>query len=99
MASRRMIPTKFFKDPDIMALSGKDTQLILVGLVLLADDEGREVAHTGLLARELDYAPEIIEHALSDLVANNLLVLYQAGRHRYFFVTRWNEWQTLGTKK
>lgn len=99
MASRRMIPTRFFKDPDILALSSKDTQLILIGLTLAADDEGREVAHASLLGREMDYPPEQIERALQELEANDLLVLYWAGKHRYYFLTRWNEWQTLGTKK
>lgn len=99
MASRRMIPTRFFKDPDILALSSKDTQLILIGLTLAADDEGREVAHAGLLGREMDYPPEQIERALQELEANDLLLLYRVGKHRYYFLTRWNEWQTLGTKK
>ena len=34
MASKRCLPTRFFKDADIMNVS-KDGQLILVGLVLL----------------------------------------------------------------
>ena len=98
MANRRMIPTRYFKDPDIMALSSKDIQLILIGLVLTADDEGRELAHAGLLGREMDYAPEQIEAALQELVANDLLVLYEVGRHRYYSLTRWSQWQTLGSK-
>jgi hypothetical protein len=96
MASRRMVPTKFFKDPDIMNLGSKDTQLILIGLILAADDEGREVAHAPLLGRELDYPPETIERGLQDLAANDLIVLYQVGRHRYYSLTRWKQWQTLG---
>lgn len=96
MASRRMVPTRFFKDPDIMNLSSKDTQLILIGLILAADDEGREVAHAGLLGREMDYPAEQIETALQELVSNDLLFLYQVGKHRYYQLTRWNQWQTLG---
>ena len=99
MAARRMVPTRFFKHPDIMNLSCKDTQLILIGLILIADDEGREVAHAGLLGREIDYPAEQIEAALQELVANDLLLLYQAGKHRYFQLIRWDEWQTLGNKK
>ncbi len=87
MASRRMISTRFFKDPDILALSSKDTQLILIGLALAADDEGREVAHAGLLGREMDYTPEIIERALLDLETKDLIVLYRVGKHRYYFLT------------
>lgn len=97
MAARRMISTRFFKDPDIMNLSSKDTQLILIGLILAADDEGREVAHAGLLGREMDYPADLMEVALQELAANDLLLLYQAGKHRYYQLTRvWREWQTLG---
>src|ERR1700676_3737032 len=98
MANRRMIPTRYFKDPDIIALSSKDTQLILIGLVLAADDEGRELAHAGLLGREMDYLPEQIEAALQELTTNDLLLLYEVGRHRYYSLTRWSQWQTLGSK-
>jgi len=90
-----MLPTKFFKDPDVMALSSNDTRLILVGLILTADDAGRELAHPKLLGRELDYAPEVIEAALSELVANDLLLVYEVGKHRYYSLQQWNEWQTL----
>jgi hypothetical protein len=99
MASKRCIPTRFFKDPDIMNLENKDHQLILIGLVLMADDEGRELAHAKLLSRELDYTPEQIEAALADLAANDLVVLYQAGRHRYYSLTRWGQWQSLSLAK
>lgn len=95
MATRRMLPTKFFKDPDIMTLSNNDVRLILVGLVLYADDEGRELAHTKLLGREFDYPPEIIEQALLELEANDLISCYVVGKHRYYSLCRWHEWETL----
>ena len=82
-----------------MNLGSRDTQLILVGLVLTADDEGRELAHPKLLGRELDYPPEQIEAALQELAANDLLILYQVGKHRYFSLTRWGQWQTLSRNK
>jgi hypothetical protein len=98
MASKRCLPTRFFKDADIMNVS-KDAQLILVGRVLLADDEGRELAHPKLLSREIDYPPEQIEAALQELVENDLVVLYQAGKHRYYSVTRWSQWQSISSQK
>jgi DNA-binding transcriptional ArsR family regulator len=98
MASKRCLPTRFFKDADIMNVS-KDAQLILVGLVLLADDEGRELAHPRLLSREIDYPPEQIEAALQELMENDLVVLYQGGKHRYYSLTRWSQWQSLSTQK
>lgn len=99
MALRRMVPTRFFKDPDIMALSTRDTQLILIGLILSADDEGRELAHADLLGREMNYSSEQIETALQELVANDLLLLYHVGRHRYYSLTRWQQWQTIHPSK
>jgi hypothetical protein len=98
MASKRCLPTRFFKDADIMNVS-KDAQLILVGLVLLADDEGRELAHPRLLSREIDYPPEQIEAALAELVENDLVMLYQAGKHCYYSLTRWSQWQTISSQK
>src|ERR1051326_4042620 len=98
MASKRCLPTRFFKDADIMNLD-KDAQLILVGLVLLADDEGRELAHSRLLSRELDYSPEQIEAALASIVDNDLLVLYQVGKHRYYQLTRWSQWESISAQK
>lgn len=77
----------------------KDAQLILVGLILLADDEGRELAHPRLLSREIDYPPEQIEAALQELVENDLVVLYQAGKHCYYSLTRWNQWQSISSQK
>ena len=90
----RMIPTTFFKDPDILMI-GKDAQLILVGLVLLADDVGRGSAHAHLLSREMDYTPEQMESVLHELVANDLLTLYSSGKHRYYHLPRWHQWQKL----
>jgi hypothetical protein len=98
MASKRCLPTRFFKDADIMNVR-KDGQLILVGLVLLADDEGRELAHPRLLSREIDYQPEQIEEVLQELVENDLVVLYQAGKHCYYSLTRWNQWQSISSQK
>ncbi len=98
MASKRCLPTRFFKDADIMNVS-KDAQLILVGLVLLADDEGRELAHPRLLSREIDYPPEQIESALQELVENDLVILYQVGKHCYYSLTRWNQWQSISSQK
>jgi hypothetical protein len=98
MASKRCLPTRFFKDADIMNVS-KDAQLILVGLVLLADDEGRELAHPKLLSREIDYPPDQVEGALQELADNDLVVLYQGGKHRYYQLTRWSQWQTISSQK
>src|SRR5437762_14343588 len=97
MAVKRCIPTNFFKDPDIAALC-HNSQLILLGLALCGDDHGRGVADTKLLGREIDYPLEQIEAALQALSENDLIVLYQAGRHRYYQLTQ--DWQkSMGSKR
>jgi len=98
MANRRMIPTSFFRDPDILML-GKDAQLILIGLVLAADDYGRELAHAHLLGKQMGYTSKQMEVGLQELVANDLLVLYEVGRHRYYTLTRWWNWQTIALNR
>jgi len=78
-----------------MALSSGDARLILVGLVLSADDEGRGLAHARILGRELDYPPELIDAALQEMEACDLVQCYQVERHRYYSLRRWRDWQTL----
>ena len=96
MARARSFPSDFLKDPDIIALSGADECLILIGLILRADDYGRGFAHSTLLGREIrGYSPEQIESALHVLEALELVTLYEVGRHRYYSLPRWNEWQKL----
>ena len=95
MVRGRLIPTSYFHDPDVMSLSSGDMRLILVGLVLHADDWGRGLAHSVILGRDLDYPPEVIEAALAELEQAELIQCYQAGKHRYYVLTRWDEWQKL----
>jgi hypothetical protein len=68
-------------------------------LVLLADDEGRELAHSKLLSREIDYPPQQIEAALEELGENDLVILYQGVKHRYYQLTRWSQWQSISSQK
>jgi hypothetical protein len=97
MAVKRCIPTSFFKDPDIANVS-HESQLLLIGLALCGDDEGRGTAAPRLLGREVDYSPEQIETALQELAENDLIVLYQVGRHRYYQLTQ--DWQkSMGAKR
>jgi DNA-binding transcriptional ArsR family regulator len=94
MAKSRSLPTDLLADPDYMELDS-DTQVILLMLVLMADDEGRGRAHTGMLSRHLNKSPEQIEHALACLSELDLVACYVVGRHRYYHLLRWWEWQTL----
>ena len=73
MVRGRLIPTNYFRDPDVMSLSSPDWRLILVGMVLNADDWGRGLAHPVILGRDLDYAPDVIEAALVELEQGELV--------------------------
>lgn len=94
MAKSRSIPTALMTDPDYLELES-DAQVILLMLVLTADDEGRGQAHTGMLSRHFNKPVERIEHALTTLAALDLVSCYIVGRHRYYQLVRWWEWQTL----
>lgn len=94
MARSRSLPTNLFEYPDFFECSS-ETQTILIGLVLAADDYGRGMAHVGLLARKLNKEGHLIEQALCDLEACGMLECYQVDRHRYYSLPHWMEWETL----
>src|SRR5579883_3398202 len=94
MARSRSLPTTLFKEPAFFELES-DAQTVLLGLVLLADDHGRGLAHTGLLARELNKTVAVIEQALSQLEQVRLLHCYSVEGQRYYLLPHWTEWETL----
>ena len=94
MARSRSLPTNLFEDPDFFERN-RETQVVLLGLVLDADDAGRGQAHSGLLARKFNTDVATIEMALAELQACEMLDCYQVGRHFYYSLRRWQEWQTL----
>lgn len=94
MARSRSLPTNLFDDPDFFDLSS-ETQIVLVGLVLGADDAGRGLAHTSWLARKLNKAVQAVEESLCQLEERHLLLRYQVEHHSYYTLTKWGEWETL----
>ncbi|MBA2286304.1 MAG: hypothetical protein H0W02_12545 [Ktedonobacteraceae bacterium] len=94
MARSRSVPVAILDDPDYFERPS-ETQAVLLGLVLIADDEGRGLAHVGFLGRKFNKETALIETALTDLESCGLLEIYEVGRHRYFWLTRWSDWQTL----
>ncbi len=96
MARARSLPSDFLKDPDVITLAGNDECLILIGLILNADDYGRGIAHSLRLGREIrGYSEEQIETALHTLEAAGLVTLYEVSRFRYYSLPRWHEWEKL----
>ena len=94
MARSRSVPTNLFENPDFFERSS-ETQVILLGLLLDADDAGRGLAHPGLLARKFNKEVASIETALAELQSCEMLDCYQVGRHTYYSLRHWQQWQTL----
>ncbi len=95
MARKRSLPTTLFASPDFFELSSNTVRLIFIGLILDADDEGRGLAHTRLLARKLDQAPEEIDHALDELAGRGMLCCYEVASRRFYWLCHWHTYQTL----
>ena len=94
MARSRSIPTQLFWDP-AFSLLDSDTQIILLGLTLIADDEGRGLAQTRFLVRQFDKDATLVEQALTTLAETGFLACYQIGNQRYYQHLHWQEWETL----
>lgn len=95
MAAKRSIPTTLFASPDFFELSTDTIRLILIGIILDADDEGRGSAHPRLLARKLDKRPEDIDVALAELEAHGILRCYEVSGRVYYVLLHWHKYQVL----
>lgn len=95
MASKRSIPTTLFASPDFFDLSTDTIRLIMIGLILDADDEGRGCAHPRLLARKLDKQPQEIEQAFSELETRSIVLRYDVAGRGYYVLCHWLTYQIL----
>jgi hypothetical protein len=95
MASKRSIPTTLFFSPDFFELSCNDTRLIMIGIILDADDEGRGSAHRTVLARKLHQEMELIDNALQELEQHGILQCYEVAGRPYYLLCHWHTYQTL----
>jgi hypothetical protein len=92
MARSRCLPPSLLDDPDYFELDGQ-TQAILIGLVLCADDHGRGMAHANWLARKLNRDTGMIEAAFTQLQEHRLVQCYQVELQRYYVLLKWWEWE------
>ncbi len=93
MAKSRSVPTALLEDP-LYYTQSSDTQIILLDLILKADDEGRGLAEIGFLSRTFNKEAATITKAMETLCHCGLLQVYQV-EHSYYQLTRWEEWETL----
>jgi hypothetical protein len=94
MAGKRCIPTDLFWDEIFSCFSG-ETQSVLLGLVLAADDYGRGQAGQHVLSRMLAKDLLTIQQALQDLEGGGFVQCYEVDGRHYYHITRWDEWETL----
>lgn len=99
MFSHHHTPVEFFSHPEVLALPDQRTQLLLLWLILFADEKGQEVAHAGLLGLAMDESAETTEIALQTLVTHDILVLTQSGKRRMYQLTHWQTWQHLHSQR
>ncbi len=95
MNSKRSMPTTLFSSPDFFELSSDTTCLILIGIILDADDEGCGSAHSRLLARKPAKQETQIEYALIELEEHGILQCYQVQGRSYYVLCHWHKYQTL----
>jgi hypothetical protein len=95
MAAKRSIPTNLFASPDFFELSSDTIRLIMIGLILDADDEGRGCAHPRLLARKLDTTPEAVAQALTECEAHGIVRCYTVEGRSYYVLVHWQKYQVL----
>ncbi|HEU5374241.1 MAG TPA: hypothetical protein VFV38_02290 [Ktedonobacteraceae bacterium] len=95
MSKKRSIPTSLFASPDFFELSSDTVRVIMLGLILDVDDEGRGYAHARLLARKLDKCPQDIEAALVELAAHGIVRCYLVADRRYYVLCHWHKYQIL----
>ena len=82
-----------WSDEAVGAVS-RDARLLFIGLITLADDEGRFRALPSLvLGHAFPYdadAPKRLAKWIAELEQASLLVTYQAGEHTYGYLPGWS---------
>src|SRR5258708_21465927 len=99
IAEKRCLPTDLFYNRKFVQLRNDTIRLILIGLILDADDAGRGLADPALLGRKLDQRSENIQEALEDLEHAGFVESYVRGEETYYSLCLWSVWQKLGNPR
>lgn len=99
MARKRIISPEIWESDSFGSLSvlGK---VLYIGMISLADDEGRGRANSALLkAKILPYNEEVriadVEKALIEISAKTSTELYEVERTKYYAFNKWKKWQYI----
>lgn len=99
MARKRIISPEIWESEGFGSLTvlGK---VLYIGMISLADDEGRGRANASLLkARILPYNEEVriaeVEKALMEISTRTSTTLYEVDRTKYYAFDNWRKWQYI----
>ena len=103
MPRRRMIDPNFWESEDVSRCAPM-TRLVFLGLVSMADDEGRGRAKPQYVKSALfpydDWIRIIdIETALSEIALNLSVTFYEVGGAAYYQLDHWHNWQRIDRPK
>ena len=97
MGRRRFVAPEIWED-DAVAKMSRDERLLFVGMITIADDEGRLVASPAHLLgsiypHDTDITPQRVR-SWRDAVCekNPNALLYESGGREYVAFSRWSEW-------
>jgi hypothetical protein len=98
MARIRTVKPSFWSDPDVVALR-REARLLLIGLISMADDEGRFVATTNAIAGYVfphDELPAATIRRWRDEIAKaGIIELYTIDRFQYGHFPNWKRHQRI----
>ncbi len=92
MSRYRTLPVDLLSNPTFFQRSG-DVQAILLGLVLLADDEGSGPADSQTLAGLLHKPVALLDEALAVLTACDFVQMDLRHGQPCYQLCQWHQWQ------
>jgi hypothetical protein len=98
VARIRTVKPTFWGDDKISQLS-RDARLLFLGLVSMADDQGRFLASPSAVAGYVfpndDIPPKKLAAWLDELTCLGLVTIYNGGRVRYGAIPKWKRHQRI----
>lgn len=98
MARIRTIKPSFWGDHDVAELS-RDARLLLIGLISVADDEGRFLASTSAISGYVfpndDLPPAKVRRWMDEIDATGIVHFYRVGRIEYGVFPKYRKHQRI----
>lgn len=99
LGQRRMVYTNLWQNESFAKMT-KLARLVYIGLITLADDDGRLKGNTTLLKSQIfPYEPRIsvddIKKAVKEAVNAKLIIFYKEGNNYYIAHPNWTKYQLL----